>query len=176
MVGAAGAGKSTFARRWFDPDEVLSSDAYRALVSGDPADQRATRPAFAALHRALRTRLRDRRLTVVDATNVKPGARVALLRPAADAGLPAVAIVLDLPVQVVIDRNAARAGGEVVPESAIRRQLADLGRTLAAERLAAEGFAATWVVRSVAEQDRVIVSRASGPGASSGERPVAPSR
>ena len=35
LVGAAGAGKTTFAARHFAPDEVLSSDAYRAVVSGD---------------------------------------------------------------------------------------------------------------------------------------------
>ena len=42
LIGAAGSGKSTFAARHFAPGEVLSSDAYRALIAGDPADQRAT--------------------------------------------------------------------------------------------------------------------------------------
>ena len=42
LVGAAGSGKSTFAARHFAPSEVLSSDAFRELVSGDAADQAAT--------------------------------------------------------------------------------------------------------------------------------------
>ena len=88
LVGAAGSGKSTFAARHFAPDEVLSSDAFRALISGDPANQAATKPAFAALHRAVVARLRSRRLTVIDATNVQPHARRALVRRAAEAGVP----------------------------------------------------------------------------------------
>ena len=80
LIGAAGSGKSTFAARHFAPDEVLSSDAFRGYVAGDPTDQRATRAAFSALHAALDSRLRRGRLSVVDATSVKPAARSALLR------------------------------------------------------------------------------------------------
>ncbi|HEY8987503.1 MAG TPA: AAA family ATPase, partial [Candidatus Limnocylindrales bacterium] len=68
LIGAAGAGKTTVARRLFAPDELLSSDELRAAVSGDAADQRATRPAFAILHRELGNRLAAGRLIVVDAT------------------------------------------------------------------------------------------------------------
>ncbi len=108
LVGAAGSGKSTFAARHFAPDEVLSSDALRAAIAGDAADQRATRPAFAALHRELARRLRSGRLTVVDATNVTPAARRELLRLAGIAGVPAVAVIIDLPAELVHARNAAR--------------------------------------------------------------------
>ena len=57
LVGPAGSGKSTLAARHFAPDEVLSSDAYRKLVSGDEADQRATGLAFRRLHDDVATRL-----------------------------------------------------------------------------------------------------------------------
>jgi len=139
LVGAAGSGKTTFAARHFATDEVLSSDAYRGYISGDPTDQRATRAAFAALHRDLATRLRGGRLTVVDATSVKPAARSALLRLAASAGVPAVAIVLDLPPELVLRRNALRANG-VVPEEGVLRQLGDLRRSLDSGLIAAEGW------------------------------------
>ena len=35
LIGATGAGKSTFASRWFRPTEVVSSDTCRAMVSDD---------------------------------------------------------------------------------------------------------------------------------------------
>jgi protein phosphatase len=159
LVGAAGSGKSTFAARHFGPSEVLSSDAFRERVSGDPADQAATGAAFAALHAALSKRLRDRLLTVVDATSVQAHARRQLTRRAAEAGVPAIAVVLDLPVNVVLARNAARSG-RVVPEAAVRRQLAELDRTLRTGRLETERFASVVRLRSVAAVGAVRFARA----------------
>jgi protein phosphatase len=141
LIGAAGSGKSTFAARHFAADEVLSSDAFRERVAGDPGDQAATRTAFAALHRALSLRLARGRLTVVDATNVQPHARHTLLRRAAEAGLPAVAVVIDLPERLVLARNAARSA-RVVPEDVVRRQLRHLERTAGSGQLVGEGFVA----------------------------------
>ncbi|TMB52315.1 MAG: hypothetical protein E6J50_02435 [Chloroflexi bacterium] len=73
LVGIAGSGKSTFARAHFAPTEILSSDAFRAVVADDEADQSASGDAFALLHAALALRLRRARLAVVDATNVEGG-------------------------------------------------------------------------------------------------------
>jgi hypothetical protein len=73
-----------------------SSDAFRALISDDEADQ--TDGPRSTSCRVLALRLRRGRLSVVDATNATPGDRSTLLRLAAAARRPAVAIVLDLPV------------------------------------------------------------------------------
>ena len=160
LIGAAGVGKSTFAARHFAPDEVLSSDRFRALVSGDEADQGATHAAFGRLHRELARRLAAGKLTVVDATSVEPSSRRALLARAAAAGVPATAIVLDLPAEIVLARNAARRK-RVVDEEVVRHHLARLRASLdgPAPPLLREGFAQVVVLRDPAEVDRVRIRR-----------------
>ncbi len=71
LVGPTGAGKSTFAAKWFASDEVVSLDACRILVSGDVNDQSSTRDAVAVASAIVEARLSRRLLTVVDATNVR---------------------------------------------------------------------------------------------------------
>jgi predicted kinase len=156
LVGAAGSGKSTFAARWFDPSEVLSSDAFRELLTGDAADQRATKTAFSIIHREVSKRLRAGRTVVVDATNVERHARRALLSRARFAGVPAVAIVFALPLGVVQARNAARAGRVVDPE-VVARHLAKLEAAL--PTLPDEGFAAVWTIRDPGEIDAAEIVR-----------------
>lgn len=163
LIGPAGAGKSTLATRLFARSEVLSSDALRAALSGNEADQRATRPAFRILHREVRERLAAGRLVVVDATNVEPAARAVLRRLAAAAAVPAVAIVIRLPPSDVHDRNRRRAG-RVVPADVVDRHLARLDRlgtdpATIVTRLRAEGFAAIHVLSSAADIDAFAIRR-----------------
>ena len=158
LIGAAGSGKSSLAARLFAADEILSSDAYRARISGDAADQRATRPAFAQLHRDLSIRLGDGRLTVLDATNIEPPARRAGIVRAGAAGVPVVAVVLDLPATVVLARNAARAE-RVVDRPVVERHLAALRSTIDGGRLAAEGFAAVVILSTPGEVESLRVVR-----------------
>jgi protein phosphatase len=148
LVGIAGSGKSTLAVRLFPADAILSSDTYRAAVSGDPADQSATDEAFDRLRSDLDRRLAAGALTVVDATNVQGWARRELLAVAARQGRPVWAIALALPLEVSLARNAARAERRV-PASAIRRQDRFLRQSL--PQLASEGYAA-FVVLSDPDQ------------------------
>ena len=156
LIGASGAGKSTFAAKHFAATEVLSSDRCRAWVSDDAEDQAATGDAFDVLHFIAAKRLAARRLTVVDATNVRREDRRSLVRLAREHHAFAVAIVLDLPAKVCLQRNAERPnrqfGAQVVHGHvrALRRSLRGLRK---------EGFRYQFHLQSEAEVDAATVER-----------------
>ena len=92
---------------------------FREMVADDASDQTASRDAFQLLHAVARARLQRGLLTVIDATNLQRSARKPLLALAARFGRPAVAVVFDVPLDVLLERNANRARS--VPEDVIRR-------------------------------------------------------
>lgn len=155
LVGASGSGKSTFAAQHFGPFEVLSSDVCRGLVSGDENSQEATRAAFEVLHLIAGKRLDAGLLTVVDATNVQPEARRSLVALAREHDVLPVALVLDLPEDVCLERNARRSDRELAPH-VVRRQRQQLRRSI--RSLGKEGFRTVHVLRDVdAVADATIV-------------------
>ncbi|MFP5373184.1 MAG: AAA family ATPase, partial [Actinomycetes bacterium] len=155
LIGASGSGKSTFARRHFLPTQVLSSDFFRGLVADDENDQAATPDAFDVLHYTAGVRLRAGRLTVVDATNVKREDRASLVALAREHDVLPVAIVLDLPEAVCLERNAAR-GDRELPAGVVRRQRADLRRGL--RGLGREGFRKVLLLRSADEVESAAIT------------------
>lgn len=158
LIGPAGAGKSTFAARHFRSDEIRSSDALRLAVSGREDDQSASRAAFAILQRDLGTRLRAGLRTVVDATNLSAAQRRPLRLRASMAGVPLVAVVFDLPADVVLARNARRE--RVVERSVVERHLAAVRALVDRDQLAGEGFSMVVVLRSSAEAEGTVVAPA----------------
>ncbi|WP_448642303.1 polynucleotide kinase-phosphatase [Geodermatophilus sp. URMC 63] len=155
LVGVSGSGKSTFARRHFRPTQVLSSDSCRGLVADDENDQSATPEAFALLHHIAGIRLRAGRLTVVDATNVRPEDRASLVRLAREHDVLPVAIVLDVPESVCLARNAGRPDRDL-PPGVVQRQRADLRRGL--RGLGREGFRKVHVLDGTEEVERAVIS------------------
>lgn len=137
LVGPSGSGKSTWAAARFAPEAILSSDAFRARIAGDAADQSATRAAFLALHASARARLSRGALTVVDATNLSERARRSLLRLAAEADRPTVAVAFDVPLARCLAQNRARPDRQV-PENVVRRHHHEMQQVL--RRLPAEGY------------------------------------
>ena len=129
LIGASGAGKSSFARQHFKPTEVLSSDFCRGLVSDDENSLEATNDAFDVLHFIAAKRLAAGLLTVVDATNVQPGARASLLELARKYHCIPVAIVLDVPERVCQERNANRPDRDFGPH-VVQNHIRQLRRSL----------------------------------------------
>ena len=137
LAGPSGSGKSTFARTHFLASEVVSSDACRAAVADDPNDQTATGDAFDLLHQIVALRLKRGRLTVVDATNVRPEDRASLVALAREHDVLSAIIALDLPERVCHDRNASRPD-RAFAKHVVRNQLVALRRGL--RGLSKEGF------------------------------------
>lgn len=156
LLGAAGAGKTTFARARFKPTEVVSSDACRALIADDEADQSATPAAFEVLHLITSLRLRRRRLTVIDAVNARAADRRPLLTLAREHDVEAIAMVFNLPESLCIERDRGRPGRSVgarvvrAQYEAIRRSLPGLGD---------EGFETVHLFDSGEDAEMAVVRR-----------------
>lgn len=125
LVGAAGAGKSTWAAARFRAEEIVSSDALRGVVGSGPHDLDASADAFDLLERIVAARLGRGLTTVVDTLGLDQARRTAWLAAARAAGLPAVAVLLDTPPDLCRARNRERA--RPVPAQAITGQLRTAG-------------------------------------------------
>jgi len=108
LCGPAACGKSTWAAKHFLPTHVVSSDDCRAMIFDDPADQSVTQQAFDLMHFIIENRLMLGRLTVADATNLKREHRSALIQIANCFHFNTAAIVFNLPIEICLERNAAR--------------------------------------------------------------------
>jgi protein phosphatase len=156
LIGASGSGKSTFARKYFLPTEVISSDYCRALVSDDENNLDATDDAFEILHFVAAKRLAAGRLTVADATNVKPEDRKPLVELARAYHCLPVAVVLNIPERICQERNKIRTDRRL-PEHVAHRQLQNLRRSL--RGLEREGFRHVLIISSPEEAESIVLER-----------------
>jgi protein phosphatase len=156
LIGPSGSGKSTFAARHFLPTEVISSDFCRGLVSDNENDQAATGDAFEVLQFIAGKRLAAGRMTVVDATSVRPEDRRPLVSLAKQYHCLPVAIVFNLPPAVCLERNASRPDRDFGPH-VVRQQNENMRRSL--KNLRREGFRHTFELHSPDEVDAAVVER-----------------
>ena len=136
LVGASGSGKSTWAAQHYRAQEVVSSDALRGVVGSGPHDLDASGDAFALLETVVSARLGRRLTTVVDTLGFDVARRRGWLSRARDAGIPAVAVVLETGDQECRRRNARR--DRPVPAPALAGQLRRARAV--ADEIAGEGW------------------------------------
>ncbi len=144
LMGASGAGKSSFARRHFLPSEIVSSDFCRGLVCDDETSLEASKDAFELVHFIAAKRLQLGKLTVIDATNVQKEARLPLLQLARKYFVQTVALVIDTPESVCQARNDLRPDRQFGPH-VVRNHARQLRGSI--RHLEKEGFRFVRVLR-----------------------------
>ena len=122
LAGPSGSGKSHWAAAHFPPEQVVASDAIRALVGEGPHDQKAGTDAFLVLDLVVERRLRRGLLTVVDTLGLEPERRARWVETARRYGRPVIAVLFDTPAAECRRRNKARP--RPVPASVVSAQLA----------------------------------------------------
>ncbi|HEX8156064.1 MAG TPA: TIGR03560 family F420-dependent LLM class oxidoreductase [Solirubrobacteraceae bacterium] len=137
LVGATGAGKSHWAREYFQAGQIVSSDGLRAAVGTGERDQRASRDAFEVLDLIVEKRLKRRLTTVIDSTGLDARRRAGWRALAGRASVPAYAVVFETAAAVLRERNRARP--DSVPSKVVTGQLREV--SAAAQTLEREGFA-----------------------------------
>ncbi|PHN03611.1 polynucleotide kinase-phosphatase [Flavilitoribacter nigricans] len=156
LMGATSSGKTSFAKKHFKSTEVISSDFCRGIVADDENAMDANADTFDLLHYIVAKRLKRGLLTVVDATNVQAESRKKLIALARQYHVFTIGIALNLPENVLLERNAQRPnrqlGKHVIRQH--RRLLKSSFRTLKKE-----GFRRFYELRSLAEIDAVSVER-----------------
>ncbi len=115
LIGPIASGKSTWAKHWFEPSQIVSSDGLRAMVGEGEHDLAASTDAFAVLDEIVARRLRRRLTTVVDSLGTDAVLRARWRALAEAVGVPSIAVVFDTAPAECRRRNAARP----VPVSAV---------------------------------------------------------
>ena len=156
MIGGTSSGKTSFANRFFKPTEVLSSDFFRGMVCDDENCQSISGDAFDLLFYAANKRLNNMKLTVIDATNIQQSARKQIIDLAREQNVHAAAIVLNLPEDVMQERNKARPERNF-PERVIRQHCHDVKRSI--RGLKREGFRFVYVINSLDQLENTEIVR-----------------
>lgn len=156
LIGPAGSGKSTFARKHFLPTEILSSDSFREMIADSEHDQTTNKDAFEVLFSVAEKRLRRGKLTVVDATNVQSFALEPIVRMARDHFVRVVAFVFDLNFAACLENNAKRE--RQVEERIVRRHIGQLRQVLRGIRRY-KGIRNVWTFRSNGEAEAAKIER-----------------
>ncbi|MBM4761304.1 polynucleotide kinase-phosphatase [Bacillus sp. B15-48] len=130
LIGPSNSGKTTFLKKWTDKgvlqaSEIVSSDQFRLLVADNDFIEWSNRPkdeadvlfeeykliskhAFDAMDSMIIKRAQLGRLTIIDATHLHAEDRKKYIEMAKEHHIPCVAIVFDLPQEILLERDENR--------------------------------------------------------------------
>lgn len=147
LCGISGSGKSTWVKENGQNYVVLCPDDFRKVLTGQDFYGPAEEVVWACVKTAARVLAGHQNCDIlIDATAVSVGQRSQWVRMSQELDIPIHCVVLDVPLEICKERNAARE--RKVPESVIERQA-----ELLEQPTEAEGFC---TVRIVNEYGRRI--------------------
>ena len=136
LVGPSASGKTTWTLEHFAQNEVISSDALRAMAGTGADDQQAGTTAFELLEQIVDERLGRELTTVIDTLGFDQKRRAGWIQRARQAGIPAYAVLFDTPGEECERRNALR--DRPIPKTVLRKQVARFAKV--SDAIADEGF------------------------------------
>ena len=119
LIGPAGSGKSSWAKRNVAATRIVSSDRMRAELTGDPADQSQNYLVFQRCMDQIRGLLKQGETVTFDATNYSEELRDMPVQAARWSGAEVHSYFFDMSLQAALELNRTRK--RQVPESVIRR-------------------------------------------------------
>jgi predicted kinase len=116
LCGAAGCGKSTFARNFVTAyaslglrtTSIISSDDCRAIICDDENNQLVSRDSFELFHFIIHKRMQQGVFTIADSTALKANARYPLLDLAQRHHYTACLLIFDVPMVQCVERDQQR--------------------------------------------------------------------
>lgn len=96
IIGLPGSGKSTFARKHFPQECIVSTDALRGALSNNQANQLVSEEAFNIATNIVRSRLKNGQTVVIDAMNLSQSSRARFTSIAKEYHCETVGILLDI--------------------------------------------------------------------------------
>jgi len=141
LVGPPAAGKSTLAAALVaagevEADDVLSTDTYREVLTGDALDLTSDRKVWVQVRQRLVEKMAAGRTTLVDATNLFPRRRARHIAVAREYARPVVAIRFDVSAAELLKRNEKRE--RVLAENVVVTMAVEMEEHAGADALAAE--------------------------------------
>ena len=138
LCGPAGAGKSTFARKFVElhqaqgckPTSIVSSDYCRAMICDDETNQQVNRDTFDLFYYIIRKRLFQGRLTIADSTALQANARQHLIEIARHYQYYSCLFVFNMSLQTCLVHDQHQTRGRMVGEKVISYHLQILQQAL----------------------------------------------
>jgi predicted kinase len=156
LIGAPGAGKTTWAKANATPDQRVSLDDLRYQLTGDQGNQEENDLVAHLRLQIVAARLRRGLATVIDATNTKKPHRAELVNLARRYAQPVTAVVLTTSLDDCLAAQTRRAGpiDPPVPDDVVVRMWQEIQDSI--PELETEADRVIYVDRAAADTERVI--------------------